>query len=649
MTNSTAQGSPLDGRPADRAPVWCWSAAAVLLLGVLWFIADFPVAKLPLAAGFCVYALVLWRFPDAWMLALPAALPVLDLAPWSGRFFFSSFDALVLLSVAVCLVRMPPARQEVRLPRAAILAILAMTLSYAVSMGIRLFPLQPVDANAFSNYYSSYNALRVGKGFAFALLVLPFLLQAFQRRARAVSLISTGMLVGLLVNGLALIWERYPQVGLFNFQSGYRATGLFSSMHIGGAYLDAYLMATFPFIFILLYCRPRILSWPLIPFAFCLTVYGVIATVSRAPLVGLAVSGGVLAAGLFVSTSGKGRYWMRGGVLLVGFGILALGVAAPFLPEHSAIRQRFATTVQDGVVRLDHWRASLEARPASVAPHLFGMGVGSFPEAYFWAFPNDRPADYQIETESGNRYLRLGVGRPLYMDQIVRLKPRTDYVLKARARPRGDGAQLALPVCEKWLITSWRCQWQRVDLSGKDWTSVEWSFNSGEMGEKDGPLGRLLQRPVKLTLFNSGAASVDVDDVKLTSSQGKDLLQNGDFSHGLDHWFFAVDDHLPWHAKNVFVHLLFEQGWLGVFAFVAMTAVAVSCSLKAIAGGDRFSAMILAALSGLLIIGSIDSLLDDPRTAFLFYLLTFVAFASCSAAGSGSRDDRPHPRADSSP
>ena len=105
MTGSVSDDMPPGGGASGSPPVWRWGAAGVLLLAVVWFVADFPVARLLLAAGFCVYALLLWKVPDSWMLVLPAALPVLDFAPWSGRFFFTAFDALVLLSAAVCLVR----------------------------------------------------------------------------------------------------------------------------------------------------------------------------------------------------------------------------------------------------------------------------------------------------------------------------------------------------------------------------------------------------------------------------------------------------------------------------------------------------------------------------------------------------------------
>jgi len=65
---------------------------------------------------------------------------------------------------------------------------------------------------------------------------------------------------------------------------------------------------------------------------------------------------------------------------------------------------------------------------------------------------------------------------------------------------------------------------------------------------------------------------------------------------------------------NVWVQILFEQGWVGV---VALT-VAVLMSLRRLAigmwRGDLFSATLLAALDGFLLIGLTESLFDgSPR------------------------------------
>ena len=55
-----------------------------------------------------------------------------------------------------------------------------------------------------------------------------------------------------------------------------------------------------------------------------------------------------------------------------------------------------------------------------------------------------------------------------------------------------------------------------------------------------------------------------------------ELLGNGDFQHGNDRWFFTSDrHHLPWHAKNLWLHVYFEQGVLGLLIFSALLVFAL--------------------------------------------------------------------------
>jgi hypothetical protein len=115
-----------------------------------------------------------------------------------------------------------------------------------------------------------------------------------------------------------------------------------------------------------------------------------------------------------------------------------------------------------------------------------------------------------------------------------------------------------------------------------------------------------------------------VDNVRLLDESGHDLIANGDFSKDGARWSFSVDELLPWHILNVWVQVLFEQGWVGALAL----AVAVLVALRRLAAGmwrgDIFSATLLAALGGFLLIGLTESLFDGPRVTTLFFLLLFL-------------------------
>ena len=80
-------------------------AAGLILVGAaLITLIDFPDWRIAIALGLAVYAAVLMLRPAAWLIVVPAALPLLDLAPWTGRFFWDEFDLLMLVTLAVALV-----------------------------------------------------------------------------------------------------------------------------------------------------------------------------------------------------------------------------------------------------------------------------------------------------------------------------------------------------------------------------------------------------------------------------------------------------------------------------------------------------------------------------------------------------------------
>ena len=193
------------------------------------------------------FLLLCWR-PACWLFCLPALLPVLDLAPWTGWFFLEEIDLLLLLTVACGYWRLGgPARPAAaRLPPAARLCLLLCSLAWLVALLRGVLPLAPLDANAWDNYLSPYNSLRVGKAWAWSLLLLPLLLRdagadALRRYA------LPGMLAGLAMVALFALWERAVFPGLLNMSSDYRITAPFSAMHTGGAALDGYLALSLPF------------------------------------------------------------------------------------------------------------------------------------------------------------------------------------------------------------------------------------------------------------------------------------------------------------------------------------------------------------------------------------------------------------------
>ena len=133
------------------------------------------------------------------------------------------------------------------------------------------------------------------------------------------------------------------------------------------------------------------------------------------------------------------------------------GMAWPIVGGPFA-RERLAQAGRDLSVRQAHWADALAQRDAGWAATLFGMGLGRFPESHFWRSQEPRrAASFQLMSEGDQRYLRLGSGAAVYVEQIVDLARDTDYRVRARLRSNVPGGTLSVTLCQKWLLTSMSC------------------------------------------------------------------------------------------------------------------------------------------------------------------------------------------------
>jgi hypothetical protein len=237
---------------------WALACAAALA----WAVAIYPLERSWLAAILLTYAALLaWR-PRYWLFALPALLPVLDLAPHTGWFFLEEMDLLLLATATSCYWRMARAgRKAAALPHypaswQALLLVMMLLCATALWRGVQ--PLPAIDANAFNNYLSPYNALRVAKGWLWALILLPALRHDAGPRLDGLQrYLIPGLLAGLALACYENLRERILFPGLLNFSTDYRSSAPFSAMHTGGAALDGYLALTFPLIAFWLLDRQR--------------------------------------------------------------------------------------------------------------------------------------------------------------------------------------------------------------------------------------------------------------------------------------------------------------------------------------------------------------------------------------------------------
>lgn len=242
-------------------------AAALALTAIAtWLTVDLAFARIEVAAVLILCFGLQLRFPEAWLVYLPALLPVFDLALWSGRLYIDELDILVLATAAAHFWH---ASWTHRQPFPSLNAkggiiIGVVFASFMLSMAIGAFPLSYPDATQLGNYLSPWNALRVAKSIVWAILLLGPLQWCLARDARrAGTLFILGTSLGLVLVGLVVLWERgvflaIAQSGglyagrwnilgaLLDFTGSYRATALFSELHTGGEAMDGYLALAAP-------------------------------------------------------------------------------------------------------------------------------------------------------------------------------------------------------------------------------------------------------------------------------------------------------------------------------------------------------------------------------------------------------------------
>ena len=217
-------------------------ALRTVITGLCFIIAGlglllYPVMPTVLAAALIVYGVVLWRWPSAWLIVLPALFPVLDLTPWTGWLLVGEYHLFSLITVGVLILRAPPSADDIRPSGLGGVATMLALLACLVSVAIGLSSPLPLPSSSDLIYLEPMNALRLAGGFGLALSLFPFMRERQRSGCPVVQILGTGMAVGLVLVAVAVIVERALFPGLFNFQEDYRVVASFSSMHLGrGAY-----------------------------------------------------------------------------------------------------------------------------------------------------------------------------------------------------------------------------------------------------------------------------------------------------------------------------------------------------------------------------------------------------------------------------
>ena len=596
----------------------------------------------------------MWR-PGVWLFAVPACLPFLNFSPWTGWLVFDEFDILLLGALAGGYGRLACSSRSGSLTGMPVaLRVLLLLLA-----GTGLLALYRGFADAggfafdwFAGYEDALNSLRVFKSLGFSLLFVPLLqLEIARSGALAGRRLAQGIVAGLTVVTLAVLWERSAFPGVFDFSKNYRTVALFWEMHVGGAAIDAYLAMTAPFVVWALVSAHRPLPWAGAAALALLTGYACLTTFSRG--VYLAVAGSLVLLAMllwaqktdFNTREFLSRMWRRhvpDGWRAKGGAILGLALVAEIVAVAvggSFMTERLTSTDRDLGSRFEHWRHGLDLldTPGS---WLLGVGLGRLPANYAAHVPGGEfSGSVKGRDELGpggtiNGFVtvrgpatRKVLGAQYALTQRVTMASIGPHRVSLEVRVTKQ-ADVYLELCERHLLYDGTCQtaFLRVFPGKTAWQAFTLPL--------DGPasLGGPWYAPrlgmFSLSVGNAGGVA-DFDNILLTGPQHEKLLENGGFSSGLAHWFPAAQSYfVPWHLDNLFLEILVERGLAGLLLMVALMTYALWATVIARARSLPMSPYLAASLCAALLVGLVSSFMDVPRVAFLYLLLTLYSIQS---------------------
>lgn len=590
-----------------------------------------------------------WR-SSAWLFLLPALLPVLNFSPWTGWWLLDETDLLVLALAAGAYARWACTRHEatrdVRGVPWWLWLLLLASLVGGVWRGLLDAGMDPValggwlrdsrlwQEGLYAGYDSAWNTLRVAKSLAWGLLLVPLLrAPAAQQGPGPVPLLARGMVSGLALVGLVVLWERLVYAGLFEFNLPYRTTAWFWEMHVGGGAIDAYLAMATPFAFWAMWSARAPWRWLGANLLMWVTVYVVLTTYSRGVYLAVVLALVFMAAVAWVCRipPAAGRAWGRRDLAAV---LAAVAFqSALVLGGGTYMFDRLAASNVDLIGRVAHWLAGI-----SLVNHgedlALGLGVGRLPAHYSQETPDG-------ELSGSARWSGLQQGKAhvvlsgpatrgelvglFSLTQRVRLEDTGPYVVRLRAQVDLP-VSLVVSLCERHLLYSYQCQWEYVDLEpGEDdaLNGIEASLQGDAFGER-GPWQRLRGGVLAITPTEAGSV-VRLESVELINAQGRQVLSNTRFIQGMAHWFPMARGHfLPWHMDNLYLELLIERGLIGLAVLGLWLAWAATRLWAGLRHADPSAWVLGGALFGMLSLGAVISVTELPRLALMLVLLLFA-------------------------
>ena len=640
---------------------------------------------LAMVALFYVWMVLLaWR-PRLWLFAVPALLPVLNFSPWNGWLLAEEFDLFLMatLAGAYAAMALKPAQEPLadtvkvsghyqnsrRTQRTNVL-LLAIALLALVSCGRGLV----ADGATLQSWASGWNLLqtqgyteplnsfRSAKSLLWALLFVPLLREQLRQKTDYASTqLGYGMLAGLGVVVVVIVWERAAFPGLFNFSTHYRTTALFWEMHTGGAALDVYLVLCLPFAFWAVGRARHPLAWVAAGLLLVGACYAVLTTFSRGVYGAALLPLGLLGLVRWLDKTGWGHWlrsfwqdsarpvWRRRGqwflatvLLLELFGVLLGG---------SYMRNRLDESADDLTQRVAHWQRGLSLLGSPGAEPfnwLFGIGLGRLPAAYA-ASPGASGWAGQARLGGhgdGKNHLTLtGPSRDADLAGLFAVNQRVgvwepgNYRVLLQIRVT-KATRLLFKLCEKHQIYEGNCYYSHFTLqpppnpdTAKGWQKLAvrlQALESSGLIQEPNAMARPAVLSVSVLSLNGTA---DLALVRLQKGKGPELTQNSDFAHKMAFWMQGAGSYyLPWHIDNLLLELLIERGILQLLLFgllggLALRALWALARSQAPSGAKPLAPFMACALVSVVLLGLVSSVLDVPRLSFLVWMLILWALA----------------------
>lgn len=598
--------------------------------------------ELALAAIILFLASVRWQ--SLFFVLFPVFLVAADGYLVSGQLVIREYDSLLLASLGGGLWRGIGFKGRT-VSRGIVLSGGVFVASLLISAFRGSISLPETEfRDQLSVYFSSWNVVRIGKGFGWGGLLLLMIVASPIDFPTIVRRFVLGMQLAAVYVGIFVVGERVLFESLLDLEHEFRASGPFSTMHIGDQHLDGFLVLVLPLIWYGWWGRvidfsERGRSWKRFLWNGSLTVlilHAGVASMSRATIAVL------LLQVVFLALAGMPTRWASGmtrsqvrGLAMSGFGLLVAAVVFVAVSKSDALARRFGHTWEDAASRLRHWGQCVSIVGQESPSLLLGKGMGTLPTAIARAEDKAVPPLRWTRTEAGGEVL-LEPGWPIYLEHWLfrdkGLAVELELTASSGSGSVGKDAWLAVSRCSKSLLQSYDCSSEQIRMKFDGVGSVPLVIPPPPAAVGDDVFRRW--RAQSVAFYASSEDSVAIYRARISSSDGKAGTIHADgFDEGTTGWCFTCDDHLVWRAKNLWVHLLFEQGLVGLVSALAFQVLVGYrlCLKRGPVGLDH--AAVVVSLVGFAGVGAFGTLIDTAWLTAVAIGTTATACVTCDVRG----------------